>query len=494
VLVADTCRFTQDEAGIVAQESTILNELASFPNVFQSGTNASSSSTAATEPLRTGDPPSQVFCIGQNCWTFPATSGFPPSFVPDLVAALDTLKALAKDEASDASDLVAEKIAERILGGKVPCAVGVVNDLSNAIVKDDWGEDQYAHAIEILNEINDGTLHGASALDAESYAILGAKATISKLKAFATYIKAIADALTDSLNPCFATGGNLAAELAAEFDNASDSATADANNLAAALSGGVGLVPQGGWLVLGPQQIGGTVILPVVADPNESPLPLSQNPPNLPSTAIVVPPVPEPLSVGTTSVAAGGVTTIAGGGFQSSLSGGTIYIGSMPERLGTFTTDANGSFTANVLIPADLPAGTHELYAIGTDPSGNLKALAAPITVTGSASTGSHAGCVGTLSGTINGSLTVLAGMPCTLVDARVNGTITVEKGAVFEADSSTLNGGVAANSPETFALCGDQVNGIVAGADSSAFPPLIGTAASAPECGPTKITGGQTG
>jgi hypothetical protein len=179
--------------------------------------------------------------------------------------------------------------------------------------------------------------------------------------------------------------------------------------------------------------------------------------------------------------------TIGGDNFAP-LSNGAAYIGSVPARVGAFTTDSTGAFAVQIQIPGQTAAGTHELYAVGTAPDGSVRALGATITVESAPGPPARPDCVGTLSGTINGALQIGPGMVCTLTNARVNGLVTVGAGAVFEADASTLNGGVVATAPTAVALCGDQVNGDVT-VRSAAFPALVGGSDS-PLCAATTITG----
>lgn len=59
---------------------------------------------------------------------------------------------------------------------------------------------------------------------------------------------------------------------------------------------------------------------------------------------------------------AGGVITVSGSGWPANADG-ELELRSTPVQLGTVRTDANGSFLANVTIPADTPAGAHRVIA-----------------------------------------------------------------------------------------------------------------------------------
>ena len=50
--------------------------------------------------------------------------------------------------------------------------------------------------------------------------------------------------------------------------------------------------------------------------------------------------------------------------------------------LTTVVTDAPGNFSVEVTVPAGLPVGQHTLVASGVDPSGALRYITLPVTVT----------------------------------------------------------------------------------------------------------------
>lgn len=60
----------------------------------------------------------------------------------------------------------------------------------------------------------------------------------------------------------------------------------------------------------------------------------------------------------------------------------SVLVYSTPQVLTTTTTDGSGSFTVEVTVPAGLPDGHHTLVAAGADPSGHMRYLTMPITVT----------------------------------------------------------------------------------------------------------------
>jgi hypothetical protein len=85
-------------------------------------------------------------------------------------------------------------------------------------------------------------------------------------------------------------------------------------------------------------------------------------------------------TVDTTSPVAGGAITVSGGGFAAATPL-TIELHSTPVVLGTTTSDASGNYAATVVIPADTPAGAHELVVSGLDPDGQPRSVSVAITV-----------------------------------------------------------------------------------------------------------------
>lgn len=58
-----------------------------------------------------------------------------------------------------------------------------------------------------------------------------------------------------------------------------------------------------------------------------------------------------------------------------------IHIESDPRALGTAITDADGAISTVVRLPSDIPTGDHHSVVIGTDPDGNLRAVAGEVVV-----------------------------------------------------------------------------------------------------------------
>jgi len=69
-----------------------------------------------------------------------------------------------------------------------------------------------------------------------------------------------------------------------------------------------------------------------------------------------------------------------GCGYQS-VSNVDFDLNSDPIRLGSTTTDANGSFDVELTIPANAPVGRHTITATGVDPSGRAKVESVAYTV-----------------------------------------------------------------------------------------------------------------
>jgi len=88
----------------------------------------------------------------------------------------------------------------------------------------------------------------------------------------------------------------------------------------------------------------------------------------------------------------GGSVALSGSGFLTR-STVTLVVYSTPTVLNSLVTEVNGSFDANVTLPADLPEGPHTLVATGVDPTGRTWTLTQGITTRGT-DTGStaHAG------------------------------------------------------------------------------------------------------
>lgn len=186
------------------------------------------------------------------------------------------------------------------------------------------------------------------------------------------------------------------------------------------------------------------------------------------------------------SVRAGHRLLISGGGFAARSRVEITLISTSPARK-LITTDSNGSFSTKLRIPSQTSSGRHELYAIGTAPDQTLRVLAATITARGGHPP-TRRECIGTLNGSINGTVRIPQGLPCTLTHARVNGSVIVGKGAIFEADHSTIKGDIVASRPQAVALCGDRVRGNVR-ITHATLPTVIGTSHT-PLCTRTTISG----
>jgi hypothetical protein len=86
-------------------------------------------------------------------------------------------------------------------------------------------------------------------------------------------------------------------------------------------------------------------------------------------------PYPVPTSGPVITVNGGSQSYIPGGSFQVSITNFqsdesvTLVLYSTPYPLGTFTTDAAGSLTTTVILPSNLPAGSHTIVATGNQGS-----------------------------------------------------------------------------------------------------------------------------
>lgn len=392
--------------------------------------------------------------------------------ISDFYAALqDALQAAT----SDLTDAAAKALAEKLLGGEIPCAIEVLNGLANANQNDVDAAMHYAEAAKILQELAGGVVDTIDSQIVGLDVYTASKDQFDKLKGLFD----ILDTLNKNPN-CFKTYAQLQAEVAA----AAQQALQTEQEIQLGLNE-IGLLPLGGDVLIGP--LGPSGGLPVVIDPIVTQLPPFGLPPG---ATYNLGTLPAP-TINANTIGAGGSPTIGASGFAGSSSGFVTMSSSNPVKVGTFQTDGNGNFSMPVQIPRQTAGGKHELIVVGSAPDGSLRALEITITVNASGPPPLPK-CPGILSGTINGGLTVGPGIVCILNNATVNGSITVDTGSVFEADSSRLNGGVTANSPTAVGLCGDNVNGSVSvnGAD---LPPLIGSVTSEPSCAPTKVTGTVT-
>ncbi|WP_203843768.1 fibronectin type III domain-containing protein [Winogradskya humida] len=125
--------------------------------------------------------------------------------------------------------------------------------------------------------------------------------------------------------------------------------------------------------------------------------------------------------------------TVIGTGFAPR-STATVILYSTPITLGTVVTDADGSFSVPVTIPAGLDPGDHTFLASGVNPAGATRQMALPVTVaptsTGSTGDGSDSQNT-TIPVPANGLITLLDrdGMPAA--------TVTVAQGT-YALDATT--------------------------------------------------------
>jgi hypothetical protein len=86
------------------------------------------------------------------------------------------------------------------------------------------------------------------------------------------------------------------------------------------------------------------------------------------------------------SLTAGQKVTLTGSGYAPN-STVTLVVYSSPVTLGTVVADANGNFSVEVTVPANLANGTHYLVATGVDAQGNTRNLVITVTVSGGVAT-----------------------------------------------------------------------------------------------------------
>lgn len=108
------------------------------------------------------------------------------------------------------------------------------------------------------------------------------------------------------------------------------------------------------------------------------------------------------IKLSANKVEAGGSVTVDGGGFDG---GATVRIDieSDPVFLANATAKADGTFSATVTIPADIPLGAHEIVATGPGEDGELVLRAAIEVVAPGTLGGGGGGGGGTGAGTTGG-------------------------------------------------------------------------------------------
>lgn len=113
---------------------------------------------------------------------------------------------------------------------------------------------------------------------------------------------------------------------------------------------------------------------------------------SLGATASAYPPGQAPqISLNKSSVPAGSPVTVFGQKFTPNQQA-DLSLHSTPVALGVVTIDANGNFTAQVTIPSGTTLGAHTVEALDVA-SGDV--ATAPLTVTGSGTSGGGGGTLG---------------------------------------------------------------------------------------------------
>ena len=82
------------------------------------------------------------------------------------------------------------------------------------------------------------------------------------------------------------------------------------------------------------------------------------------------------------AVSPGATMTLTGSGYLPN-STVSVIIYSSPQVLTSVITDATGSFTVTITVPKGLESGQHTLVASGVDPSGAVRYVTLPVTVSG---------------------------------------------------------------------------------------------------------------
>jgi hypothetical protein len=449
-LAAIVCKFAADEQPIVQHASNVQTAMAALPIVSQTG-------------------PQQ--------WTVPATGTIGTQTVDTMKSEADLTVDATQASAGDLTDNATTQTLKAVAGGQIPCATDLAKSLYDAMNSDNEAISDLEKAIQTAHDLETGKLTSAASYEVVGYDILAMHALSDKLQS-------LADALVKVYTACEQDRPTLSEQLT--------EAAAELSSEKSALDGAVqnlSLVSPGGSIMVMP--FGGLTGLSALVDPPAFPLVGDQRPFGVPSGDTIVPGSLSGLTATPLSgLTAGGTLSLGGSGFQPG-SPVMVLVASSPTVLAQLTADQSGGFATTAQLPSTLATGDHELFAVGTDPNGKLYALGATVSVTAAKNPPSPSTCAGTLSGTINGSLTIAAGIPCTLSDATVNGTVTVSQGAILDAESSTLNGGVTASSPLAIVLCGDQVNGSVSVSASTIAPVIGGTYT--PDCASTAITGQTT-
>lgn len=90
------------------------------------------------------------------------------------------------------------------------------------------------------------------------------------------------------------------------------------------------------------------------------------------------------LRLGKSQARPGEPVDITGEGYKGN-SNVQIEFRSVPQSMGSATTNSSGTFTKTVTIPADAAPGRHTIVATGFEPSGAPRELSAEITITAAA-------------------------------------------------------------------------------------------------------------
>ena len=136
------------------------------------------------------------------------------------------------------------------------------------------------------------------------------------------------------------------------------------------------------------------VVLPMPAGAQTEPCPPGQpagRPPGTPPASDLTPSAPAgrppqyppgkcQLRLSRSVVGVGGSLVVSGAGF---VSGAQVVVRAAGVSLGTVSADTGGSFSADVVIPASVAPGTHEVTASGAGADGGTQVLSASLTVTG---------------------------------------------------------------------------------------------------------------
>jgi hypothetical protein len=363
-VAAQICRFAGDEGELAQGEEGLLSVAGSLPHASQLG---------------------GVWVVPEG-GTLTVASG----------TSAESAASLMRDALNDEIETLADMAAENLAGALGGCGAEIAAGLLSAAKSESAALDAAEKSEQAFADSTNGSSNtGSDTSTAAGYAELaGANAAVA------------AHSLIETLDKAEQCAKQAYAAAASTFVIEVEITVVILIHIEAQLQQqeqqDIGLVPLGGYdLVPGLPSNNFTSGATVIIDSggtewSGNALSGSLNPIGLSPTTVINGPSLSALTTlnqsSVASVGQGDLISLTGGGYQPN-SVAAFSIGSTPMRLAVAKANARGVVSATVQIPKGIPAGHHELYAIGTAPDGSLRVLGTGITVTTPASpllTGAH--------------------------------------------------------------------------------------------------------